>query len=73
MNMIKRIYAFLTNRKLVWLQDFDGEETLSMARKSRFSGFIAERYWPFGIRTVRLLGNGIVDGSYVKKWKYDHD
>ena len=73
MNMIKRIYAFLTRRKLVWLQDCDGEETLTIARKGRFGDTIAERFWPFGIRTVKLLDNGVANGLFVEKWKYDSE
>ena len=73
MNIIKRVYAFLTRRKLVWLQDFDDEETLSIARKGRFGDVIADRTWPFGIKIVKLLDNGVVDGVYVKNWKYDSE
>lgn len=67
--MIIRFWAWLTNGKLVWLQDFDGEVTLSIARPNPFGGMVAERHWPFNIRKVYLLPNGDVIGSYVRKWK----
>ena len=66
--MIKRIWAFLTGGKLVWLKDFDGEITLAIARKDPWGDMRAERHWPFSVRSVRLLPDGTVDGSYVRFW-----
>jgi len=69
MNLIKIFYSWITNGKLVWLEDYDGEVTLSIARKTPWNKLIAKRYWPSGIRFVVLLDDGNVENSYVKKWK----
>ncbi len=69
--MIKWLWAKLTGGKLVWLQDSDGTETLTIARRSSFGGMIAKRWWPFSIRIVRLLPGGEVEGGfgcYVMRW-----
>ena len=63
-------WAGLTGGKLVWLRDSDGECTLSIARTDPFGVMYAERWWPFRVRRVRLLPEGVVDGGYVVEWKY---
>ena len=71
MNMIKKIYAFLTGGKLVWLLDQDGKITLSIARIDHFGNLRSEMHWrPWNIRSVILNPDGTVDGSYVKYWIY---
>jgi len=68
--MIKRIWAYLTNGELVWLQDHDGEVTLTIARRTVFNTLIAKRYWPFDIKIVILSPDGnVLNGGYVRKWK----
>jgi len=69
MNAVIRIWAFLTNGRLIYLRDFDGETALSIAYVNQWGELCAKRFWPFSIRTVRLLPDGIVDGGYVKNWK----
>ncbi len=58
--MVKWLWAKLTGGKLVWLRDVDGEVTLSIARRDPWGDLSAKRYWPFHIRTVRLLPDGKV-------------
>lgn len=67
--MIKRIWAFLTGGRLVWLKDVDGEVTLAIAYTDAWGELIAERHFPWSILKVRLLPDGTVDGCYVKAWK----
>lgn len=68
--MIKWFWAKITGGKLVWLKDYDGEITKSIAYESPFGGLIAQRLWPFKIRCVELLPDGTVKGGYVKNWRY---
>lgn len=68
--MIIRLWALLTGRPLVWLRDLDGTVTLSIARTDPWGDMVAERWWPYKIRTVRLLPDGTVDGYYVHLWKF---
>ena len=67
--MIKRLWSFITGGKLVWLRDFDGELSLSIARIDPWGKMTAKRYWPYNIKTVELLPDGTVDGAYVRFWK----
>jgi hypothetical protein len=69
MTVIMKIWACLTGGKLVWLQDNDGEVTLAIARTNPFGGMMAERYWPFHIRTVQLNDDGTANG-YINQWKF---
>lgn len=68
--MIKWIWAKLTGGKLVWLRDFNGTCTKSIAYKNAFGELTAERWWPMAIRRVILNADGSIDGSYVTNWKY---
>lgn len=70
MNLIKRLYAFVTRRRLVWLKDIDGEVSMSVAFTDPWGETRAERYWPSGLLTVILLPGGTVEGCYVTQWKY---
>ena len=72
MNTIKRLWAWLTGGRLVWLIDHDGEETLAIARENFWGELTAERWWPCGIREVVLLDGGkTLEGpdGYVDAWK----
>lgn len=73
MNLIKRIWSFLTGGTLIWLRDYDGEETLAIARVSPFGYMTAERWWPISQHLCKLNKDGTIEnGSYVKKWVYYH-
>lgn len=67
--MIKRIWCWITGGELVWLRDFDGEVTLSIAYTNPWGEKCAKRWWPTSIRTVRRLDGGKVDGGFVEGWK----
>lgn len=68
--MIKCIWAWLTGGELVWLRDYDGTVTLTIARVDPWGYKTAERYWPYKIRTVTLEADGTVsNNSYVELWK----
>lgn len=68
--MIKYLWAKITGGRLVWLEDHDGQITKTIAYETPFGSLIAERHWPFTIRTVKLLPDGNVIGSYVERWTY---
>ena len=77
MNKLVRLWAWLLGREknLVWLLDYNGVTTLSIARRNQFGQLVAERY-PFhpGIYTVVLLNHGLVrayQSSYVVRWVSD--
>lgn len=61
--MFKRLWCFLSGGRLVWLCDRDNEVTLAIARRDPFGRLTAERWWPFRVRTVVLLEDGVVDGG----------
>jgi hypothetical protein len=67
--MIKRIWCWITGGELVWLRDFDGDVTLSIAYTNAWGEKFAKRWWPTNIRIVRLLDDGKVIGGYVEDWK----
>lgn len=71
MKIIKLVWAKLIGGKLVWLRDYDGEVTLTVAKLNPWGEWIAKRYFPFSIRQVRLMPGGKVSGaSYVEDWKW---
>jgi len=64
------VWAFLTGQKAVYLKDYDGEVTKTVAKRTPF-GYVAKRMWPFNIRNVTLLEDGTVEnGGYVHSWKW---
>lgn len=77
MSLLKRTEALLFGRKLVWLRDYDGRATLSVARitgphdDEGFRPARAARFWP-QFRKVNLLNDGTVEKSdhadYVVHW-----
>lgn len=69
MNLFKILLAKLGLLELVWLQDSDGDLTLSIKRKHPFGGTMAYRFWVIS-KAVRLKEDGTCSGqSYVRHWK----
>lgn len=67
--MILRLWAWLTGGRVVWLLDFDGETTRTIARPCGFGLMKASRM--IGTN-VSLHKDGSVQGaSYVKRWEYE--
>lgn len=73
---LKRIEALLFRRELVWLRDYDGRPTLSVARRygeateSGYQPVRAPRFWP-NFRPVNLNEDGTAEGenaTYVVQW-----
>lgn len=65
MTFILRIFAYLTGQKIVYLLDFDGEVSISLAFKTPF-GWVAKRNG----RKILLEANGKTRGvPYVVAWK----
>ena len=63
------LWAFITRQRVVYLQDFDGHVTKTVAKSTPF-GLVAKRWWPFSIIKVVLLPNGeVLNGEYVSYWK----
>ena len=60
-----RFWAFLTRQELIYLKDFDGKLTLTLARKNH-KGMIAKRWWPTNTNNVSCLDGGEV----ADKWNY---
>lgn len=77
LSLFKRAEAVLFRRQLVWLRDYDGRSTLSVARpkgkhdENGFQPAMAARFWP-QFRKVLLLDDGTVEKSdhadYVVHW-----
>ncbi len=68
--MLKTIWAFLTGGKVVWLQDYDGELTRTIAYKAGFGKMQARRMMFTG--KVTLNEDGTVSGKpYVHYWSYE--
>ena len=64
-----KLWARLTNQKLVALRDMDGEVVIAPAYKTPF-GYVAKRYWPYNTKNVLLNDDGTVwGGGYVLFWK----
>ena len=67
--MLKTIWAFLTGGKVVWLQDYNGELTRTIAYKAGFGKMQARRMM---FIKVTLNEDGTVSGkSYVHYWSYE--
>lgn len=68
--MIMRIWAWLTGGELVYLRDFDGEVSESIAYTNAWGEKSAYRYWATKIHHVCLLPDGTVQQpNYVKEWR----
>jgi hypothetical protein len=68
--MFLNIWAFITRQEVVYLLDYDGEVTKTVAKQTPFGGLTAKRHWPFNIRNVGCTVDGVVNGSYVEDWCY---
>jgi hypothetical protein len=67
--MWRRFLSWLTGRPIVVLIDMDGEINFRLAFLMG-RNFYARRVG-FGIRTVRLLEDGTVEGgAYCKRWRF---
>lgn len=67
--MFFKLWSLLTFQKVVYLLDFDGEVTKTVAKKTPF-GYVAKRWWPFPHGVCLLKDDGTVfGGSYVTHWK----
>lgn len=74
LSFVKVLIACLTFRRLVYLQDTDGDVTLTIEKITPFGDRIAKRWWPFSIQQVTLHSDGKCTGaSYVRRWKYFRD
>ena len=67
--MFYNIWAFITRQEVVYLKDFDGEVTKTVAKQTPF-GLVAKRWWPFNLRNVLCTAEGTPNGGYVKDWCY---
>ena len=67
--MFLNIWAFITRQEVVYLHDFDGEVTKTVAKHTPF-GLIAKRWWPFDIIKVLCTKDGVHGGDYVHDWCY---
>lgn len=66
--LIIRLWAMLTNQKLVILSDYDGETTLAIERLRSDGGRFAYRH-RCPKRFVILNENGLTTGlGHVRKW-----
>ncbi len=69
-NNIIKFIAFILNRPLVVLVDFDRESTLTIGKYTD-GGLFADRWLPLNVARVRLLPNNRTSGvAYVKIWYY---
>lgn len=67
--MFIEIWAKLTNQKVVYLKDYDGEVTKTVARRTPF-GYVATRLG----HGVLLLPDGKVQGPiYVTEWAEEEE
>ena len=67
-----KIISLLTGRKIIYLQDFQGEIYRTIEKKTPF-GKTAYVYWFTKTGQVILNENGTTSGraSYIEKWKYE--
>lgn len=64
-----KLWARLTNQKVVYLKDHDGTVTITVAKKTPF-GYVAKRRWSVNFCNVILLRDGRVGNvCYVEEWK----
>ncbi len=74
--MFMKLWAYLTNQKIVYLQDFNGTITKTFAKQITKRGdYYAKRWWPFNIHNCVLLNGGkvfkITQSEYVYYWSFD--
>lgn len=68
--MFKKIWAFLTGGKVVWLEDFDGELTRTIAYQIGEGKMQAMRM-DFVRKAILEACGSVSYPSYVKKWWYE--
>jgi len=70
--MMLKLISLLTGRKIVWLEDFEGETYRTLERKTPF-GKRAYVYWFTRVGDIILNEDGTTGGSaiFVKKWSYE--
>lgn len=69
--MLKRLFAFILGRRVVWLSAHSGYERTAVAKLQHNGMYITDFYWPFDIRPCTLAKDGIVRGGvYVERWGY---
>ena len=66
-----KIISLITGRKIIWLEDMDGETYRTLLKTTPF-GNKAHVYWLTRTGFVNLNDDGTCTGlsSYIKKWKY---
>ena len=71
--MILNIISFFTGRKIVWLEDMDGDLYRTIEKKHPISGEkCAYVYWFSETRLV-ILNDGVTvsNGVYIEIWAYE--
>lgn len=69
--MFYNIWAFITRQEVVYLKDYDGDVTKTVAKKTPF-GLSAKRCWPLSIKNVLCTPDGVENGTYVVDWFYQN-
>ena len=65
------LISFFTRRKIIYLQDFDGEVYKTIENKKTLFGDKTAYVYPFTKTACVILNNdGTVSNSYIKKWRY---
>ena len=69
--MILELISFFTGKKIIYLQDFEGEiyKTLE-GKKNIFNNNPVYIYYLTKNGSVILNNDGTVSNSYIKRWKY---
>jgi len=73
--MILRLISYLTGRKIVLLEDFEGQVYKTLELKGRsFGKKRAHVYWFTGVGSVILNDDGTTSGSssYIERWEYKY-
>lgn len=65
---MRKIIAWLTGGKVVWLQDFDGDTHKRIAYKSGFGTMKARRM--LGVTAILHADGSVSSPSYVHRWEY---
>lgn len=68
--MFKKIWAFLAGGKVVWLEDFDGEVTRTIAYPIG-KGKMQDSRMLFARKATLELDGSVSYPSYVKKWWHE--
>lgn len=70
--LLLKLTSFFTRKRIVILQDMDGDHYYTLENESPFGGKCANVYWWSKIGHVWLLPDGTCQGSssYIKNWMY---